>query len=111
MGLWPRLRDGEVIDHRRRIPVGIQVVVSSLEWSLNRVEPVQVSNQVLRIGSESGIKFRNGDVSDLQLLPGLFFVRLEYFIERLNRGIVVSQTLPPACRNSPSWTLPCRPRR
>ena len=51
MGLWPHLRDGEVINHRRRIPVGIQVVVSSLEWPLNRVEPVQVSNQVLRIGS------------------------------------------------------------
>jgi hypothetical protein len=51
MGLRPRLRNGEVINHGRRIPVGIQVVVSSLEWSRNRVELVQVSNQVLRIGS------------------------------------------------------------
>ena len=26
------LRNGKVVDYRRRIPVGIQVVVSFLEW-------------------------------------------------------------------------------
>jgi hypothetical protein len=51
LGLWPHLRNGDVINHGRRIPVGIQVVVSSLEWSRSREELVQVSSEVLRIGS------------------------------------------------------------
>jgi hypothetical protein len=59
------------------------VVVSSLEWSRSRPELLQVRNYVRRIGSKPRIKFGNGDVSDLQLLPRLFFVRLEYFVERL----------------------------
>jgi hypothetical protein len=34
--LWAHLRKGHAIDHRRRIPVGIQVVVRSREWSHSR---------------------------------------------------------------------------
>jgi hypothetical protein len=59
------------------------MIVSSLEWSRSRPEPLQVRNQVLRIGSKFCIKFGNGNVGDLQLLPRLFFVRLEDFVERL----------------------------
>ena len=44
---------------------------------------MQDSRQVQRIGGYSSIKFRNGNVGDLQLLPGLFIVSLEYFVERL----------------------------
>ena len=59
------------------------MVVSSLEWPRGRPELVQESKDVLRIGSKSDIEFGNGNVSDLRLLPCLFLVRLEYFVERL----------------------------
>ena len=45
------LRNGKVINHRRRIPVGVQVVVSLLEWHRICPDLVQESRQVLRIGS------------------------------------------------------------
>ena len=48
------------------------------------------------LAGESGIEIGNRDVSHLLLLPSLFFVRLEYFIERLFKGFsdfLVSQTL------------------
>ena len=57
------------------------MVVSSREWSAGRQELVQEGRDVLRIGCYSCIKFRYGNVRDLQLLPGLFFVCLEYFVE------------------------------
>ena len=59
------------------------MVVSSLEWPRGRPILVQESRDVLRIGSKSGIEFGDGNVSDLQLLPGLFLIRLEYFVEGL----------------------------
>jgi hypothetical protein len=37
----------------------------------------------LRIGGYPCIKFRYGNVRDIQLLPTLFFIYLEYFVERL----------------------------
>ena len=70
-----------MINHGRRIPLGVQVVVSSLEWSHGRPELVQVTREVPRIGSQSCIEFGNRDVSHLQLLSSLFLIRLEYFIE------------------------------
>jgi hypothetical protein len=88
--LWSRLRDREVINHRRRIPVGVQVIVRSLERSRSRPELLKVRNQVLRVGSQFGFEFGNGDVSDLQLLPGLFIIRLEYLVERLNFRVFLS---------------------
>ena len=81
--LWPLLSNRYVINHGRRIPIRIQVVVSSLEWTRSRPEFVQVSGKVFRVCSQSCLKFGNGDVSNLHFLPGLFFIRLEYFIERL----------------------------
>jgi hypothetical protein len=45
------LRNGKVINDRRRIPVGIQVVVSSPEWHRICPDLVQDSRQILRIGS------------------------------------------------------------
>ncbi len=51
LDLWPLLRNRYVIDHGRWIPVRIQVVLSSLEWTRNRPELVQVRRKVLRIGS------------------------------------------------------------
>ena len=81
------IRNGKVINHRRRIPVGIQVVVSSLEWHRICPDLVQDSRQILRIGSYSGFILGNGDVGHLQLLPSLFFIRLEYFVDRLFKGL------------------------
>ena len=49
--LWPRLRKGHVIDYRRRVPVGIEMVVGSREWPHSRPKLVQVGNNVPRIGS------------------------------------------------------------
>jgi hypothetical protein len=46
-----------------------------------------VESKILRIGEHSGLKFGNRDVSHLQLLPGLFFIHLEYLIERLIKGL------------------------
>ena len=63
------------------------MVVSSLEWPRGRPILVQESRDVLRIGSKSGIEFGDGNVSDLQLLPGLFLIRLEYFVEGLFKGL------------------------
>jgi hypothetical protein len=104
------LRNGKVINHRRRIPVGIQVVVSSLEWHRICPDLVQDSRQILRIGSYSGPIFGNGDVSHLQLLPSLFFICLEYLVERLFKGSICPQsdntTVPSHSRNSTSLTRP-----
>ena len=85
--LWRRLRNWDVINDRRRIPVWVQVIVSTLEWPRVRQRLVQVAGEVPRIGSQSGIEFGNGDVSDLELLPSLFLVRSEYFVERLFKGL------------------------
>ena len=46
----PRLRSGESIDRGRRIPLGIQVVVGSLEWPCGRPGLVQETREVARIG-------------------------------------------------------------
>ena len=72
-----RLRNGDVIDQRRRIPVRIQVVVGSREWSRGRPSLVQETREVSRIGGQSSFEFGNRDVSNVQLLPSLLFVRLE----------------------------------
>ncbi len=58
----------DVIKHRGRIPVRVQIVVCLL---------------LSRIRSKSRIKFRNWDVSYFHFLPGLRFVFLEYLVERL----------------------------
>jgi hypothetical protein len=44
---------------------------------------VQVSNEVLRVRSQSRIEFRHWDVSHFHLLPGLRFIFLDYLVERL----------------------------
>ena len=59
------------------------MVVSSQEWSIGCPELVQKGRKVLRIGGYSRIKFGYGNVRDLQLLAGLFFIFPEYFIEGL----------------------------
>jgi hypothetical protein len=89
------LRNGKVINHRRRIPVGIQVVVSSLEWHRICPDLVQDSRQIFRIGGYSGFIFGNGDVRHLQLLPSLFVICLEYLIERLFKGLLSVSTTKP----------------
>jgi hypothetical protein len=55
---------------------------------------VQDVREVLRIGSYFGIEFGLGQVSDLQLFPSLFIIRLEYFPERLIRVLSVTTTEP-----------------
>ena len=77
----PYLRNGEVVEHRSRLPVRIQAVVVPWEWSCSSPELVQDIWEILRVSCYSRIKFGNGDVSDLQLLPSLCFIRLEYFVE------------------------------
>ena len=63
------------------------MVISSLEWTCSRPVLLQESRKVLRIGSQSCIKFGNGDVSDLQFLASPFFIRLKYFVERLHKRL------------------------
>jgi len=78
-----KLRNEHIINHGRWIPVGIQVVVSSLEWSIGCPVLVQESKLVFWIGGCSCIKFGYGNVRDLQLLHTgrLFFIRLEYLVK------------------------------
>ena len=64
------------------------MVVSSHEWSIRCQELVQEGRIVFRIGSYSCIKFRYGNVRDLERLPSLFFICLEYFVERLDLSVV-----------------------
>jgi len=49
---------------------------------------MQDNGEVLWIGSYLGIKFGNRDVSHLCLLASLFFICLEYFVERLFQDAV-----------------------
>src|SRR6266850_1857051 len=77
----PHLCNGEVVDHGGRVPVRIQVVVGSWEWSCSSPELVQYGREVLRVGSNIFIKMGNGEVSDFQLLPSPFFISFEYFVE------------------------------
>jgi len=77
----PYLCNGEVVDHGARVPVRIQVVVGSWEWSYSSPELVQDGREVLRVGNYFFIKMGNGEVSNFQLLPSLFFISLEYFVE------------------------------
>ena len=57
------------------------MIVSSLEWSRSCPVLVQEDGEVLWIGSKFGVEFGHRDVSDFDLLPSLFFIRLEYFVE------------------------------
>jgi hypothetical protein len=59
------LRNGNMINYRRRIPVGIQVVVGLLEWHRICPEFVQDSRKILRIGGYSVFISRNGDIIHL----------------------------------------------
>jgi hypothetical protein len=72
-----------VVKHWRRIPVRIQVVVHTQDWLGSGPHFVQVGRDVVRICGNSFLKFSNWYVSDLQLLPSLRFVCLEYLVERL----------------------------
>src|SRR6267142_3807869 len=84
--LPPHLRNRDVIDNGGGIPVGIQMIVSLRVRSRSCPELVQESSQVLGISGQLRIEFGNRNVSDLQLLPSLCFVRFEYLIERLFHG-------------------------
>jgi hypothetical protein len=42
---------------------------------------VQDRREVPRVGGNFIIKMGNWEVSDFQLLPSLFFISLEYFVE------------------------------
>jgi hypothetical protein len=64
------------------------VVVGSREWSRRCPELVQDGGEVVGVGGYSRIKFGNGDVSHLYLLASLFFICLEYFVERLFQDAV-----------------------
>jgi hypothetical protein len=81
--MTPHLRNWDVIDNGRGIPVGIQMIVGLRIRSRGGPKLVQESTQVLGIGGQLRVEFGNRNVSDLQLLPTLFFVRFEYLIERL----------------------------
>jgi len=59
------------------------VVVIWHEWTFRCKDLVQEGRKVLRIGSYPCIKFRYGNVRDLERLPTLFFKCLENFVERL----------------------------
>ena len=59
------------------------MVIGIREWSRRGPNLVQVGNNVVRISGKSCIEFGNWYVSDLQLLPSLCFICLEYLIERL----------------------------
>src|SRR6266702_5744861 len=74
----------DVIKHRGRIPVRVQVVVCLLPAPIPCCPKlVQECEYISRIRSKSRIKFRNWDVSYFHFLPGLRFVFLEYLVERL----------------------------
>ena len=62
------------------------MIISSLERPRSRPVLEQENREVLRIGSYFGIEFGHRDVSDFDLLPSLFLIRLEYFVERLIKG-------------------------
>lgn len=76
----------DVINHGRQIPVGIQVVVSSLESPIDRPEIVQEGNNVFWIGGYTCIKFAYGNVRELQIPPGFFFLCLNI---SLNEGFEI----------------------
>ena len=62
------------------------MIISSLERPRSRPVLEQENREVFRIGSYFGIEFGHRDVSDFDLLPSLFLIRLEYFVERLIKG-------------------------
>jgi hypothetical protein len=57
------------------------VIIGSWEWPFSSPELVQHGREVVGIRSYSCFENGNWDVSDLQFLPGLFFISLEYFVE------------------------------
>jgi hypothetical protein len=69
-GIW------KVIDHRGRVPTGVQVVVS-LQAICRCPQLVQVRVYVLRVGSQSRVELRNWHVSHFHFLPGLCFILLD----------------------------------
>jgi hypothetical protein len=83
-----------VIDYRRRVPAGVQVVVRLKGPFRCSPQLVQVCDEVLRVRSQSRIEFRNWDVSHFHLLPGLRFIFLDYFVERLIDDFINVQLLP-----------------
>ena len=71
----------DVIDHRRRVPVGVQVVVCFQRPFRCCPQLVQERGEVLRVRSHPRIKFRNWDVSHFHFLPGLRFIFFDYLVE------------------------------
>jgi hypothetical protein len=72
-----------VIDHRRRVPAGVQVVVCLQGPFRCCPQLVQVRDEVLRVRSQPRIEFRNWDVGHFHILPGLRLIFLDYLVERL----------------------------
>jgi hypothetical protein len=76
-GIW------KVIDHRGRVPAGVQVVVCPQVPIRRCPQLVQERVYLLRVGSQSRVELRNWHVSHFHFLPGLCFIFLDYLVERL----------------------------
>ena len=78
-----RSRHRDVVEHRRGVPVGVQVVVGFWERTRRCPELLQQGGEVVGVSGNSRIELGNRDASDLHLFPSFRLVCLEDFVERL----------------------------
>jgi hypothetical protein len=86
-------RHWEVINHRGRVPVGVQMVVCLRAGTpiLCRPELVEECENVSGVSGQSRIKFGNRKVSDFHFLARLRLISLEYLVERLISYIIAQR--------------------
>jgi hypothetical protein len=73
-----------MVNHRGRLPVGVQVIVCFQERAHCRPVLVQEGGDIVSIGGQSRIVFRNWDVSDFHFFPSFRLICLEDLVERLS---------------------------
>ena len=74
-------RNRDVVNHRGRVPVRVQVVVGLRKRTPRRPELMQLGGEIVRVGGQSRIKLGNRDVSDFHFFPSFRLVCLENLVE------------------------------
>ena len=76
-------RNRDVVEHRGRVPVRVQVVVSFRKRTSRHKELMQPGEDIVGVGDNSCIEYGNRDVSDFHFFPSFRLVCLEDLVERL----------------------------
>ena len=75
--------DRDVVENRGGVPRGVEMVVGCRERTRRRPVLVKEGGDIVTVGGDSRIIFRNGDVCDFHFFPCFRLVCLEDLVKRL----------------------------